>query len=304
MDRSSEFIKNKGLFGGYPTQEHVTEYENMGIRFFIDLTFDGEKHITPYTTKYTYINYPIHDRRIPTDWKQFATFIIKIGNIIESLKQYEKIYIHCKGGHGRSGIVVACLLCHLYKISPSEAIEKTTKYHNRRPVMKEKWRRLGSPQTRSQKHFVSKFFEPLYIYKNYTKYFSTDFSNTADLTVIIPGFGMFPNADSAFNAFRDPLNDKYVGSLETATDDNEINKIISECKPRNDWDEVKKCIMYTILQHKFGQHTDIYNNLIQTGLRPIIVQSNDLYWGKNDNCGKNVMGKLISKLRKEFYLNQ
>ena len=111
MDRSSEFIRNKALFGGYPTQEYVNEFETMGVRYFIDLTCEGEKKIVPYTTIYTYERYSISDHRVPTDWNSFAQFISKIGNIIKSRHTGEKVYRHCKGGHGRSGVVVACLLC-------------------------------------------------------------------------------------------------------------------------------------------------------------------------------------------------
>ena len=55
MELTSEFIKNKAYFGGYPTQEQVNAYEDIGFRYFVDLTQDGEKRITPYKTKYNYI---------------------------------------------------------------------------------------------------------------------------------------------------------------------------------------------------------------------------------------------------------
>ena len=306
MDRSSEFIKNKALFGGFPTQEYVNEFEELGVRYFVDLTCKGEKNITPYKTKYTYIHYPISDRRVPTCWKSFSKFIIKIGNIIKNLKIGEKIYIHCKGGHGRSGIVVASLLCYIYRITPSEAIAKTTKYHSRRKEMREKWRKIGSPQTRGQKHFVTKFFEPLYVYENYSNYsnyFYSGFSNNSNLEVMIPDFGLFPTANSAFYAFKEPSNNKYVGQLESTVDCKEIENIITNAPHRQDWDDIKDSIMSTVLKHKFEQHKEICTNLLATGLRPIIFRSNDIYWGKNNISGRNVLGKLLSKLREDLYIH-
>lgn len=166
MDRTSEFIKGKALFGSYPTQEVVRILEDNGVRYFFDLTCKYEKKIYGYTTKYHYEKYPITDHKIPVHWNSFSAFILKIVNVITSLKEEEKIYVHCKGGHGRSGIVVACILCHMNKILPSEAITLTTKYHNNRITMREKWRKIGSPQTRAQKHFVTRFFKPLYIHKD------------------------------------------------------------------------------------------------------------------------------------------
>lgn len=301
MDKCSNFIKN-GLFGSYPNQSSVNEYENLGVRYFIDLTESGEKNIVRYNTKYTYINYPIQDRHVPSCWKSFSELIIKITNIIKNLEKYEKIYIHCKGGHGRSGILVACLLCYLYKITPAEAIAKTTIYHNKRKIMKEKWRKMGSPQTRKQKKFVTKFFEPLYIYKNYSNYFTSFFNNDADIKVKIPGFGIFPTANAAFQAFKDPYNNEYVGRLESSRDKKEIDDIISKCNQRHDWDDIKDSIMLNVLKHKFDQHNNIRENLLQTGLRPFIILSNDMYWGRNNTSGKNVFGKILGQVRNNLYI--
>jgi hypothetical protein len=279
MDRCSEFIKDKAFFGPYPSHEYVKEYEENGVKFFIDLTFSNEKNIVPYITNYTYINYPIPDRRIPTNWKKFSNLIVRIGNILKSLNSNEKIYIHCKGGHGRCGILVACMLCYLYNISPSEAIDKTTIYHNTRKNMKEKWKKIGSPQTRSQKHFVSKFFEPLFIYNNCNN-FLNGLNNLTDGKVTIPGVGTFLTATLAFNSFK-------------SISDNDIET--------NKWDDVKNSVMELILKYKFEQNTNIRYNLLQTGLRPIIVQSVDLYWGKMNDIGLNILGQIITKLREQFY---
>lgn len=57
MNRCSYFIQNKALFGSYPTQESVLELEEHGVRYFVDLTHNGEKNTTPYETKYKYIRF-------------------------------------------------------------------------------------------------------------------------------------------------------------------------------------------------------------------------------------------------------
>jgi predicted NAD-dependent protein-ADP-ribosyltransferase YbiA (DUF1768 family) len=296
MERSSQFVTNKALFGSYPSQENVNLFESMGVRYFVDLTCKGEKRITPYTTKYKYLYYPIQDRRVPTNWRSFARFIIKLVDIINNLPDGQMMYVHCKGGHGRSGIVVACLLCYLHNINPSEALTKTTNYHNCREEMKEKWRKLGSPQTRSQKHFVTKFFEPLYIYNNYTNYFSSGFNNDASISVMIPEFGLFPTATSAYNALKDPSNAEYVGRLEVETNISKIHNICELSDIRSDWEYIKESAMYMVLKNKFNQNVIIKNNLLDTGLRTMIVHS-------TDNLGNIMLGKLITKLRKEFYIN-
>jgi hypothetical protein len=167
MDRASYFIDNKALFGSYPTQESVIELENMGVKYFLNLTRYGEKGIFPYRTKYHYENYPIYDRSFPYNKISFSKLIIKYSKIIKELRENDKVYIHCRGGHGRSGIVVACILTYLYKINPQQAMEKTSFYHSKRKIMSEKWRSIGSPQVRVQKNFVSTLFKPVYITKHY-----------------------------------------------------------------------------------------------------------------------------------------
>ena len=157
MDNSSYFIKDKAIFGGFPTQLIVEELEKEGIIYFIDLTFPNEKNIKPYVTNHNYISFPIKDGFYPENNIEFANFIINLKNIISNLKNKEKIYIHCKGGHGRSGIVVSVLLCQLFGFTPEQSLEQTTKFHNSRLIMKDKWRKIGSPQTHNQKKFVHTF---------------------------------------------------------------------------------------------------------------------------------------------------
>jgi hypothetical protein len=289
MNRSSEFIKNKALFGGYPTQEYVDLYENMGVRYFVDLTQNGEKRTIPYITQYTYINYPIQDFRIPSCWSSFAKLIIKLVNIIKNLPVNNMIYVHCRGGHGRAGVVVACILCYIYKISAADALALTTKYHGNRKEMRDKWRKLGSPQTRSQKHFVTKFFEPLYIYNNYSKYFTAGFNNNFSLSVNLSNIGIFPTATEAFKY----LQSKEVNSMTT--------NMIRGCTGPV-WETRDEELMYYILQQKFDQHSKIKKNLLCTGLRCIIVCSNNLYWGKKEKNGRNILGSMMGILREELYV--
>ena len=142
------------MFGSYPTQENINAFEEDGVRVFVDLTHSSESKIVPYNTKYRYISYPITDNNIPTNIKNFCSFVYKLCDVIVKLGTPDKIYIHCKGGHGRSGVVVACLVCKLLHMQPLQSIEYTNYCHNKRTVMRDLWRHLGSPQTYLQKKLV------------------------------------------------------------------------------------------------------------------------------------------------------
>jgi len=44
----------------------------------------------------------------------------------------EKIYVHCRGGHGRTGVIVAILIGKIGKLDAYEALEVAQKCHDHR----------------------------------------------------------------------------------------------------------------------------------------------------------------------------
>lgn len=157
IGKTAFFIEDKALFGGYPSSQEIINLENFGVRWFINLTYENEKYITPYTTKYNKIDYPIKDKDIPSNRDEYNKFVDDLIRIIENLKKDEKIYIHCKGGIGRSGLVVASILCKLYKYSPYQSIKLTNNFHMQKNI-EERWKRITSPQTKIQKNFIYTLF--------------------------------------------------------------------------------------------------------------------------------------------------
>lgn len=298
MERCSYFIEDKALFGSFPTQEIVHLLEDLGVRYFIDLTISDELKTMPYITKYNYIKYPINDRHIPHDWKSFAQLVIKISDIIHNLKYGEKLYIHCKGGHGRSGILVACIFCYYYSLTSDEGLYHTRRCHSNRPQMRDKWRKLGSPQGKYQREFVHKFFRELKFHKPEVLGYTMGMHNLSNHTVTIPNVGTFPNAQLAFQYYRCPNNNEYVENLLNGKYRQDL---ISEINKH--WEENKIDYMYKILEYKFLQHDNLRINLINTGLRPIVKVSYDSFWGIGYNgLGKNIHGKLLNKLRNKFLM--
>lgn len=163
MDYSSYFIKNKAMFGSYPTQERVNELQENGVRIFVDTTVINEKKIIPYVTKYKYIHYPINDNTVPQDKASFVNFIYNICEKIENLRSGELLYLHCKGGHGRSGLVAACLVVKILNMNAKNAISYINDCHGKRKIMRSLWRKMGSPQTKQQKQFVYNMCRTIHI---------------------------------------------------------------------------------------------------------------------------------------------
>ena len=304
MDKCSYFIKDRAMFGSFPTQQDVIELENEGTRYFVNLTHSNESKITPYFTNYTQINYPIYDRRTPNNWESFSKFIIQISDIILALQPSERVYIHCKGGHGRSGVVVACLLCYIFKLTPKIALEYTSKYHSNRSSMREKWRNIGSPQTSHQKRFVYKFFEPLKFYRSYRFSNTYGFSNFSPHPVTTD-LGTFPTSEALFQAHKSPYNIEYVEKQKIARSPIISKNLGIKVDCRLDWNDVKYDIMYNVIKTKIQQHPEIKQNLLNTNLRPIIYHTHfDSYWGIGDGQGQNMIGEILEKLRTYFYFNE
>ena len=68
---------------------------------------------------------------------------------------------------------------------------------------------------------------------------------------------------------------------------------------REDWDAVKLGVMYEVLQAKFAQNPELYNQLKDTGTEEI-VEGNwwyDKYWGVCNGEGENHLGKLLMWIR-------
>jgi protein-tyrosine phosphatase len=296
MDTCSYFIENKALFGSMPNNETVKDLENIGVVFFVNLTSLRDRLVTFYETTHTVIKYPILDRKTPNDMLSFSKFIYKLYITIKTLKGNQKIYIHCKGGHGRSGIVVASILCLFHKIPPEYGLELTKVYHQKRKNMRDKWRRIGSPQTFNQKDFVRRLFDPLCF-----TFFSQCFlSNGSPHSITVPGVGSFKNVEAAYQAHKNLENEDYVKLLQEEDDlirIRELGKTTSLCVH---WDDQKHNIMYSLVKLKFDTYPELKSNLLYTFLRPIVLNSKEKTYWKDLEC--NRFGKLLQKIRNDYYL--
>jgi len=69
---------------------------------------------------------------------------------------------------------------------------------------------------------------------------------------------------------------------------------------RPDWEEIKDDVMFDALRHKFSAHPDTMDLLRSPGNEEIDEDaSNDFYWGwGRDHSGKNMLGKLLMRLRR------
>jgi len=123
-DNTYWVVNDKFIAGEYPTDRSVREeasmeklrkYLDLGINYFVDLTQNGEKE--PYEqmlkkiakekeAKVSYQRLPIQDFGIPT--KQEMKQILD--TIDGAIADGKTVYVHCRGGIGRTGTTVGCFL--------------------------------------------------------------------------------------------------------------------------------------------------------------------------------------------------
>ena len=157
------------FFGGYPTEEWLDVLLKNDTKIFVDTTTEEEKemyHLLDYRSKVQnleYHHFPILDNNIPNDIGRFKEFVFLLSEKLMRLEEGEKMYIHCKGGHGRSGMLVACVLCYFLNIYPEKALHLTTVAHSERENLRSKWKNVRCPQTFRQRKFVIDVFRPIVI---------------------------------------------------------------------------------------------------------------------------------------------
>lgn len=131
-------------------------FEDFGITHIIDLTEDGE--LKPYShllnMQIHYLRFPIKDRSVPNSYLDVYELMKQINFIISD--DHNKLYIHCWGGVGRTGTIVACLY-EYYGENYSNAIAHLR--HNFKDCPKSQWRE--TPEDKAQLDFVRSFGEYL-----------------------------------------------------------------------------------------------------------------------------------------------
>ena len=106
-----------------------------------------------------YLHFPILDTKAP-NIKQLG----KIVDIIINLEKDKRVYIACKGGHGRSGTVAGAVLGKKYNLSYNSVIDilnREWRTQRNMDLIGAKFRKLGVPQTKVQKNTLKTYIKCL-----------------------------------------------------------------------------------------------------------------------------------------------
>lgn len=151
-DRNNFAGEYPGDKNGEIAQSKINRMVHFGVRHFIDLTEEGElrpyAHLLPNGTTYT--RFPIPDCGVPKSIDDVYRLISRIKELSKRDDGY--VYIHCWGGVGRTGTIVACYLA-------AETFEATMKRLRRLFTNMPKSQYRVIPDTKGQEVFIRKFVE-------------------------------------------------------------------------------------------------------------------------------------------------
>ena len=136
----------------------MKQFDRFGISHFIDLTEEGE--LRPYTDLMTdrmqHLRFPIRDVSTPESTHAVYDLIQKINTMLGTEPEC-KVYIHCWGGVGRTGVIVGCMLAEKYGTDYQQTMDMLKQLFLDCP--KSAYREI--PETREQCEFIAKFIEDL-----------------------------------------------------------------------------------------------------------------------------------------------
>jgi len=169
LNQSYEVWGNGIIYAGeYPgdkdeavAKRKIEQMHHFGIRHFIDLTEEGElrpyNHLLPSDTTFT--RFPIPDCGVPKSIESVRRLLLRI----EELKKMSGyVYLHCWGGVGRTGTIVACYLSQNWD---KPDLSHTLEVLRRNFVEMPKSAYRETPETKEQINFIEQFINSNKAYK-------------------------------------------------------------------------------------------------------------------------------------------
>lgn len=140
---------------GKKAEEKIEQMTHFGVRHYIDLTEEGE--LRPYSQLLpkgtTYTRFPIRDCDVPSSIDDVEKLIRHIQKLSKRNDGY--VYIHCWGGVGRTGTIVACYFAE--NNSFEKAMQLLRKQFSEMPKSSHR----TTPDTNEQINFFKKYKESM-----------------------------------------------------------------------------------------------------------------------------------------------
>ena len=325
------------MVGGKPYNNDDLQYLYKNkITVFVNLTTSNElnnrqnfKYHLKLPSNIQFIHFPIKDMAVGQDGST-----MELVDKIIKLSKTDIVYIHCKGGHGRAGVIGGLIVHKLYpSLSYTEVIKHIQKQHSTRKCNPKSSTPQTSPQFNQLHRIINNSQDILFYDKNCTSYvFSNLYTEKKDLPLFKDKddrewysseayyqahkfMGISPESNTYAEIIRNTKSAHFAyllgnmggnirpnWKIDGVSIIDIIKKFKSTIKIVDCWDNKKECVMKQALTYKFRQNIGLKETLLNSGTSSLVEYTpRDMYWGTywNKN-GKNRLGYLLEYVRNEL----
>lgn len=156
---ASPLIHDRLYFGGAPDALMWEALERHNMTLIVNLLTETERRIFPYPVKKSDTwqplmwHLPVPDQQLP---EKPDAFLNMVRRIVQYMRQHprSKVYVHCRGGHGRSPMMAGCILSALEGKVGAECIDAVSRAHWLRKRLSAKYYRQLCPVANRQRTFL------------------------------------------------------------------------------------------------------------------------------------------------------
>jgi len=159
---ASTLVPGKLYFGGMPSKRQLRILQEQGVHTLVNVMTEEERRRFPYETcplslQMNVLYFPIVDQNIPQNAREFTRWIHRLSEHFDATSS-RVIYIHCRGGHGRSALVSGCLLLYASLFhNAQDCIRFLTQSHRSRKILNPKYLHQPCPVAHCQRMFLKDF---------------------------------------------------------------------------------------------------------------------------------------------------
>jgi hypothetical protein len=144
--------EHPGAFSEPEAQQRIQGLLKAGIDYYVDLTEIGElpeyRHLLP--SRADYLRSAIVDTGLPSDVAQTRALLSVIRS---ALARKRRVYVHCRAGIGRTGLLIGCLLAEEDR-DGAGALERLNRLW-RQSARAKTWPKV--PQTAEQADYIRRW---------------------------------------------------------------------------------------------------------------------------------------------------